>query len=168
MCLKLYLPLIMLITTASFSLQAVEEKLPNNLHIVYNELDRTPISEEELTEIEQDINQRIRELSIKFKEQTPQQNISDLHQLKEYINTNYRYKKMIQYRIANTPLNSAILLLSNLLNVLPGVESFDPKYCRLYINRLTIRAQVSVNSDNLHKWIDQILDLLPYLCIKDT
>ena len=165
---KLYPPLIIFAPIVAFSLQAAqEEKLPNNLHIVYTEIDRTPMSETQLEEIARDIEDRIQDLSARFKEQAPRQNISDLHALREHLNTNYRFKKMVQYRLANTPLNSLIFLLSNLLGALPSTRSFDPGNCEFYMNRLITRAQVSVNSDKLHKWVDQILDLLPYLCLRE-
>ena len=58
MFLKLYLlPIIFTLITSALSLQTPhEEKLPNNLHIVYTELDRAPISETKLEEITQDID----------------------------------------------------------------------------------------------------------------
>lgn len=167
MLLKLYLLLITITLITTPSLHALQEVLPNNHHIVYTELNRIPMSETQLEEIEQDIDRRIQNLSAKFKEQSPHQNISNLHALMEYLNTTYRHKKMLQYKMANTPLNSAILLLSNLLSTLPSIKSFDPKNCEFYMNRLTIRAQMSVNSDKLHKWIDQTLDLLPHLCLRE-
>lgn len=172
MFLKPYLPLIAFtLITTSFSLRVAtqerEELLPNNLHIIYTELDKTPMSETQLEEIAQDIDHRLQSLFANFKEQSPQQNISDLHALRKHLNTTYRFNKRVQYRLANTPLNSVILLLSNLLSALPSARSFDPENCEFYMNRLIIRAQVSVNSDKLHKWVDQILDLLPHLCLRE-
>ena len=74
------------------------------------------------------------------------------------------YLPLITFALITTPPS----LQATQKEVLPSINGFDPKNCELYMNRLTIRAQMSVNSDKLHKWVDQVLDLLPFLCIRES
>ena len=143
------------------------ETLPNGKTVAFYKSSKKTLSEKQLKKIEQDINTRIKGLSNHFKKQSPEENLSSLLQLKNYLDNIYK-KEGMKYAPSNTNLHSQILLLSSLLNSLPQKKKFQPKNCQQYIHRLRVQAHVSVNSDELNDWISKVLQLSEQLCPKDT
>lgn len=141
------------------------EKLSNGSQIAFYTIDDKPLSKKQLRKIENEINIRINAMSKLFTKQDPKKNLLALYQFKQYLD-NIPKDNKTKYRITNTPLNSRIFLLSYFLDSLPDKNTFNPKNCQDYIHRLTVKAHVSLQGDELSPWLDQVLQLVHTLCPK--
>ena len=142
-----------------------KEILPNGSKIVFYSINDKPLSQKELKKIENDISSYIQNLFKRFDRQSSKQNLSALLQFKKYLDDKVT---KIQYKITNTPLSSQILLLSKFLHSLPDSKSFQPKKCSRDIHRLTVKAHVSLQTNQLPLWIEQVLKLTQQLCPKNN
>ncbi len=143
------------------------EKLSNGSQIAFYTIDDKPLPEKQLQKIESEISTRIKKMSKRFIKQDPKKNLLALHQFKQYLD-DISKNNNIKYKITNTPLNNRIFLLSYFLDSLPDNSTFNPKDCQDYIHRLTVKAHVSLQSDELSQWLDQVLQLTHTLCPKKT
>ena len=142
------------------------EKLSKGSQIAFYTIDDKPFSKKQLQKIESKINTHINEMSKSFIKQAPKKNLLALFQFKQYLDSISK-NESTKYKITNTPLNSRIFLLSYILDSLPDKKTFNPKNCQDYIHRLTVKAHVSLQSDELSQWLNQVLQLTHTLCPKN-
>ncbi len=153
-------------THLSYADTLKEETLSDGSKIAFYEINTQPLSSKELKEIEARINSRIKTMFSRFDKQSPKDNLLALHQFKEHLYKIYE-KNDIKYRMADTLLNSRILLLSQWLSSLPSAKGLTPKNCQKHIYRLTLKAHILLRNNNLNKWLNQMLNLIQKICPKN-